>query len=64
MDDMIQQEQKIEAYHNSLMDMTACGIISYTLPELLKRTMYPDPATVSKLVRLWEKIVRELQVAL
>lgn len=33
MDVLAQREQKIEEYHNSLMDMTACGIISYTLPQ-------------------------------
>lgn len=82
MDALIQQEQKLEAFHNNLMDMTACGIISYTLPErrilymnkealriygaedtdmarthmteLLKTTTYPDPETVSRLIRLRE----------
>lgn len=77
---LIRERENTDSYYKNLMDMAACGIISYTLPErhilymntealriygaddmemakahmreLLKKTTYPDPTTVPKLIGL------------
>lgn len=74
------EKRRSESYRDNMMDMAACGIIVYTLPErrilhmnaealriygaenekearaimteMIKRTVYTDPVTVKKLMRL------------
>lgn len=78
--ELVQEQSLTDSFHKNLMDMSACGIISYTLPErrvlymnaealriygaeneesakahmeeLIKKTIYPDPATIAKLIKL------------
>lgn len=77
---LLRERDNTDSYHKKLMDMSAFGIISYTLPErhilymntealriygadnvqtakahmreLIKKTTYPDPTTVPKLIKL------------